>query len=129
MSDSKLKAVAFNNSRLIDRFGRRLEIGSQITYKSPVDLLFAIVDIRPILDRRVQAGMHEIKLTCEVTIPAMDRVPVDLAILIAAPRPLDAAADNGNQDHSTLAAVTAPDAEDPAAPAPPAPPPALDDEP
>jgi hypothetical protein len=134
------------SAKILDRFGRVLVPGAQVVYRSPIDLVFTVADVAPVLDPRAQAGLHQVKLLCEVTLPAMDRLPVDLLIMVAAPRTAaDQAADNGDQraeaealpakDTPAPASLivlppgTAVDAEEPAAPDSSGAPPKFDDEP
>jgi hypothetical protein len=132
------------SAKILDRFGRVLIPGAQVVYRSPIDLVFTVADVAPVLDPRAQAGLHQVKLLCEVTLPAMDRLPVDLLIMVAAPRTAaEQAADNGDQRAEAetppapagsaplivLPPGTAVDTEEPAAPDSPGAPPEFDDEP
>ena len=81
------QAVAAGDARTLprDRFGVAVQVGTKVLYRPNVDMIFDVVDVRPVLDTRVGAGVVTIVLqttapiTCRVGQPLVSMIVVGVA--------------------------------------------------
>jgi len=65
-------AVASGQAKVLDRFSVPIEAGSLVVWKCPQDWVWAVTDVKPMLDPRQAPGLVEITFTA--TVPAVCRV-------------------------------------------------------
>lgn len=59
------QAVARGDAALRDRFGNAIQPGTKILWHTPVDMIWTVVDVKPVLDPRQQPGLVELVLTSD----------------------------------------------------------------
>lgn len=62
-----LQALSSGQANPLDRFQNIIQRGQKLLYKAPVDVLFDVVSITPVLDPNVPPGYLDVQLT--VTFP------------------------------------------------------------
>lgn len=74
---TRLRANQMAASNVIDRFGRPIMPGCSIVFKSMIDPVLTVVDIKPVLDHRAAAGTVVVVLQSTLSIVVRAGVPVD----------------------------------------------------
>lgn len=70
-------AVQTGRTGLLDRFGRRLQVGSGVLFDPPSTLLFLIDDIQPSIDPKMPPGMMQLTLSCTAGGAYQAGMPID----------------------------------------------------
>lgn len=60
-------ALSAGQAAPLDRFGFPIEVGAKVLYRPPMDLVFTVASIKPILDPRQPAGQMDV--TLQVSFP------------------------------------------------------------
>lgn len=69
------RAVATEGLAPADRFGNPLQAGQFVLYSPPVDLVYKITDVMPVLDPRFPAGLCDVTLQITTSLKLPVRVP------------------------------------------------------
>lgn len=68
-----LRALSAGQAGAPDRFGKMIQPGNQVLYRTPFDLIFTVVSVTPVLDPNSPPGLLDVTLS--VTFPL--RVPAN----------------------------------------------------
>ena len=74
-----------------DRFGVAIKAGMKVLYRPNVDMIFDVVDVRPVLDPRMPPGIATIVLQAAAPVTARVGQPLVSMIVIATDAPKDGA--------------------------------------
>jgi hypothetical protein len=78
--------MATQATRIYDRFRRPLFPGVQVELHAALPLVLTIVDIRPIIDPRQPAGLHQIDLTVTLPLIVQNSTPIDILTAVSYPK-------------------------------------------
>lgn len=116
-----LTALSAGQAAAVDRFNRKIEVGQKLLVSTPVDLVFDVVGIAPVLDPQAPPGLINVQVTVTVPITVQANRPAQNVIIIGEAAPQATAADSTQKadDHvavprPTLVLTDPPEAESPA---------------
>lgn len=102
---SKAARMAVRNGggpAVLDRFNNPIPVGGMVIYHPPVDLVYQVVDVRPVMDPRAPKGLATVTLQVQFPIQVPFGHPNMQLLCIAGPQPIagaegtDAATDDTN---------------------------------
>lgn len=68
-------AVARGEAAVLDRFGSLIKTGDLVIWRPPHDLIFKVVDVKPVLDPRAQPGMIQMMFEVQVPVAGLAGLP------------------------------------------------------
>ncbi len=90
----------------LDRFGQPITAGTLVLYRSNVDVVFQVLDVKPVLDPRVPTGAVTLVLAVEIPLTVPVRQPIVTLVKIGA-RPVGQEAAGVTSDLTPVAAAEA----------------------
>ncbi len=77
-----------------DRFGNVIQKGMRVIYHPPHDLVYEVLDVKPVLDPRAPQGMCQMVLSVTFPLVAPSNQPImELLAISAGPAPVDVSED------------------------------------
>ena len=86
-----LTALSAGQAAPVDRFNRKIEVGQKILLSTPVDLVFDVVGIAPVLDPQAPPGLINVQVTVTVPITCQANRPAQNVVIIGEGQPQAAA--------------------------------------
>lgn len=87
--DERLNMSAREAAPLLDRFRRPLFPGVKVEFHPRLPMVYEVIDIRPVVDPRQPAGLHQITLTASVNFSAFGGAPIEELTAVVYPKAVD----------------------------------------
>ena len=82
-----LTALSAGQAAPVDRFNRKIEVGQKILLSTPVDLVFDVVGIAPVLDPQAPPGLINVQVTVTIPITCQANRPAQNVVIIGETQP------------------------------------------
>ncbi len=87
--DERLNMSAREAAPLLDRFRRPLFPGVKVEFHPRLPMVYEVIDIRPVVDPRQPAWLHQITLTASVNFSAFGGAPIEELTAVVYPKAVE----------------------------------------